>query len=140
LGEPQARVQREYHRFRILQRYGNALQGVYRLHGSDVVVEFRGGRVNEIDFSTPYYRTKSDFGVGSAIPLGPCRPSASGGCEHTWRGFVWYPRWKDGPCECWVKVGLNSRTLPLEFGRPWFFIFTRHHRVTELYFARKYYD
>jgi hypothetical protein len=39
-----------------------------------------------------------------------------------------------------VKVGLASRSLPMAFGRPWFFVFTHRGRVIELYFARKYFD
>ena len=46
LGKSKARVQREYgspgHGFHVIQRYGNALQGFYRLHGSKVVVTFYG--------------------------------------------------------------------------------------------------
>jgi hypothetical protein len=62
LGEPKARVVREY---------GRQLELGYRLHGGRVQVGFDGGQVTSIWFSTRYYRTKSGFGVGSRIPLGP---------------------------------------------------------------------
>src|SRR5438034_9313016 len=54
----------------------------YRLHGSRVFVGYDRGRLSEIRFSTPYYRTKSDFGVGSRIPLGPCHRTSTNRCEH----------------------------------------------------------
>jgi hypothetical protein len=34
------------------------------------LVTFDAGRVSAVSFDTPYYRTKSGFGVGSGIPLG----------------------------------------------------------------------
>jgi hypothetical protein len=62
------------HGYHVLQRYGkDIVQGYYRLHGSEVVVTFYGDRVGELEFETPYYRTKSGFGVGSTIAACPCR-------------------------------------------------------------------
>jgi len=146
LGESKARVQREFggvgHGYHVIQRYGNTVQGEYRLHGSEVMVTFEGERVNELDFVTPYYRTKSGFGVGSAIPLGVCHKVKSVGCEHRWHGFVLHPKWKDSPCNCWIKVGLGANSLPVTgtFLKPWFFIFTKHGRAAEFFFSLKYID
>jgi hypothetical protein len=146
LGESKTRVQREFggvgQGYRVIQRYGNTVQGAYRLHGTEVMVTFEGTRVNELDFVTPYYRTESGFGVGSAIPLGGCHKVKSGGCEHRWHGFVLHPKWKDSPCNCWIKVGLGANSLPVTgtFLMPWFFIFTKHGRVAEFFFSLSYID
>jgi hypothetical protein len=117
--------------------------GYYRLHGSKVYVTFQGGRVNDIEFKTPYYRTKSGFGVGSRIPLGPCRRAAKNPCEHRWHGFLWNVWVRERPCECWTKVGLGPRSLPAtgtNFLKPWFFIYTRRGRVRSFYFSRRFVD
>ena len=119
------------------------VQGYYRLHGTKVWVTFDGGRVADIAFTTPYYRTKSGFGVGSTIPLGPCHRTATAQCEHRWHGFVWNAWVREEPCSCWVKVGLGARSLPAtteNFLRPWFLIYTHRGRVTRFYFALKFVD
>jgi hypothetical protein len=129
LGEPKMRVESEYGSegagFHVLQRYGDHVQGYYRLHGSRVVVTFYGGRVGELAFTTRYYRTKAGFGVGSTIPLGPCHRNVTGQCTHRWHGFV-FDAWNKGvPCDCWVKVGLGAESLPAttaNFVKAWFFI------------------
>jgi hypothetical protein len=146
LGESKMRVEAEYgsagHGFHVIQRYGNSVQGRYRLHDSDVVVTFQRDLVNDIDFVTPYYRTKTGFGIRSAIPPGRCH-NRGGGCEHRWHGFVLYPKWKDSPCNCWIKVGTAARSAiasPRNFLKPWFFIFTRHGRAAEIFLSRRYID
>jgi hypothetical protein len=96
--------------------------------------------VGRVGFGTPYYRTKSGFGVGSTIPLGPCHRTATNPCEHCWRGFIYNVRLKEDPSSCWVKVGTGSQSLPFEFNEPWFFIYLGHGRVLGLYFALKYVD
>ena len=113
------------------------------MHGSRVVVTFYGARVGEVDFRTPYYRTRSGFGVGSKIPLGPCHRTATRPCEHRWHGFVWNEWVREKPCGCWTKVGLGTSSLRLRsanFLKPWSFIYTRRGRVTELYFALRFVD
>jgi hypothetical protein len=147
LGGSRARVEREYgsvgHGFHVLRRYGNNVQGYYGLHGSRVILTFYGDRVGELIFSTPYYRTKDGFGVGSKIPLGPCHRTATYRCEHRWHGFVWNEWIREKPCNCWTKVGLGKRSLPLtttNFEKPWFFIYMRHARVDSFYFALKFVD
>jgi hypothetical protein len=147
LGEPQARVEREYgtagHGYHALGGNRDHAQGYYLLHGTKVGVTFSGGRVEEISFSTPYYRTKNGFGVGSAIPLGPCHRTARYRCEHRWHGFVWNEWNRDKPCGCWTKAGLGKQSLPLttaNFLKPWTFINMRHRRVDSFYLALKFVD
>ena len=147
LGEPRTRVEQEYgsvgHGYHVLQRYGDTVQGYYRLHGSKVIVTFHGPRVGELDFATPYYRTKDGFGVGSTIPLGRCYKTPTNACEHRWHGFVYNPSLRENPCNCWVKAGLGARSLPVNaysFGKPWFFIHLRRGHVAGFYFALKYVD
>ena len=69
LGERRKRVESEYGSvgtdYYVLQRYGNDVQGYYRLHGRKVAVTFYGGRVGELDFATRYYPTEGGLGVGS---------------------------------------------------------------------------
>jgi len=104
---------------------------------------FYGSSVGELDFTTRYYRTRSGFGVGSTIPLGPCHRTATRRCEHRWHGFVFDAWNNDTPCNCWTKVGLGAASLPAtgaNFLKPWFIIFVRHGRATEFYFALKYID
>jgi hypothetical protein len=52
LGESRARVETEYgsvgHGYHVLQRYGDTVQGYYRLHRSQVIVTFYGSRVGEL--------------------------------------------------------------------------------------------
>ena len=147
LGEPKARVERQYgsagHGYHVLQRYGDTVKGYYRLHGNRVIVTFYGDRVGELEFTTPYYRTRDGFGVGSTIPLGPCHRTAANPCEHRWHGFVYNPTLREHPCNCWVKAGLGARSLPVDaynFGKPWFFINLRRGHVAGFYFALKYVD
>jgi hypothetical protein len=147
LGEPKAQVEREYgsvgRGFHVVQRYGKDVEGYYSLHGSRVVVNFYGDRVGELTFSTPYYRTRGGFGVGSKIPLGPCHKMSAWKCEHRWHGFVWNEWIREKPCNCWTKVGLGRQTVPLlpaKFNRPWFFIYVRRGRVDSFYFALKFVD
>ncbi len=147
LGESKTRVERAYgsegHGYHVQVRDGGIIQGYYRLHGSQVFVTFADGRVNELDFTTRYYRTSSGFGVGSTIPLGPCHRTATEPCEHRWRGFVWNAWVRETPCGCWVKVGLGTQSLPVtgaNFLKPWFFIYTLRGRVTRFHFALKFVD
>ena len=147
LNEPATRVEREYgsvgHGFHVVDRYSGAIYGYYRLHGSKVFLTFDRGRVSDIGFTTPYYRTRSGFGVGSRIPLGPCHRTATTPCEHRWRGFLYNLRLREDPCRCWVKVGLGARSLrptTENFLKPWFFIYLSHGRVARLYFAWRYVD
>jgi hypothetical protein len=145
LSEARAAVYRDYGaaNFHVVQRWGNNTQGYFRLHGSRLVITFYGGHVGEIGFTTAYYRTKSGFGVGSRIPLGLCHHTVTRSCEHRWHGFV-YNEWNKGtPCECWVKIGTGRHSLPVtvrNFNNPWFFIYTKHGRVTYFYFALKFVD
>ena len=89
LGESLPHVEREYGSAGDgYQVNRDHVQGYYLLHGTKLGVTFDGGRVEEISFSTPYYRTKNGFGVGSTIPLGPCHRTARYRCEHRWHGFV----------------------------------------------------
>lgn len=114
LGEPRARFAREHHR-------------------GDVRVTFYGGRVGTIDFSTPYYRTRSGFGVGSRIPIG----------NGHWHGFVWNKWVREKPCNCWTKVGLGKESLPVSganFTKPWFFIYIRRGRVSSFYWDLRFID
>lgn len=124
--------------------YGPVKAGYYELHGSKVIVTFYGSRVGELAFTTPYYRTKSGFGVGSTIPLGPCHRTATNPCEHRWRGFVYNPTLREKPCNCWVKVGLGPQSLrPINgrnFAKPWFFIYLQRGRVSGFYVALRYID
>jgi hypothetical protein len=104
----------------------------YRLHGGRVQVGFFRGRVDSIWFSTPYYRTRGGFGVGSRIPPG-----------HRWHGFVWNAWVREKPCSCWVKVGRGPSSLPVttdNFLKPWFFINVHHTRITSFYFALRFVD
>jgi hypothetical protein len=138
LGEPQARVEREYgspgHGYHVQTRITNGLQGYYVLHSSDVAVKFRGGRVERIDFGVRYYRTKGGFGVGSRIPFGPCVRTFTRRCGHRWHGFVWNEFNHDRPCGCWMKVGRGKRSLPPGPG-PWTLIWVRHSRVAGFTFS-----
>jgi hypothetical protein len=147
LGEPKRHVEREYgsegHGFHVAYRFEGGVDGYYRLHGSRVFLTFDRGRVADIGFTTPYYRTTSGFGVGSRIPLGPCHRTATNPCEHRWRGFLYNLRLREAPCRCWVKVGLGARSLEpssTNFLKPWFFIYLRHGRVARFYFALRYVD
>ena len=147
LGETRASVERKYgsagHGFHVVQRYGENVEGYYELHGSNVSVTFYGDRVGAIWFGTPYYRTKTGFGVGSKIPLGPCHKTATHRCGHRWRGFLWKEYYREGPCSCWVKVGLGRQSLPPtvdNFLKPWFFIYISHGRVEDFRFDSKFVD
>jgi hypothetical protein len=147
LGEAKARVDAEYDPtggdFHVLQRYSDSVQGTYPVHGSRVLVTFTANRVRDIDFVSPYYRTPSGFGVGSAIPKGPCHTVPGNPCEHQWHGYVFQPRWKDAPCNCWIKVGLGTRPVApsgYTFLQPWFFIFMNHGRAAEFFFSSSYTD
>ena len=147
LGESKTRVDAEYdpagNGFHVLQRYSDSVQGTYPVRGSSVLVTYTADRVRDIDFITPYYRTRSGFGIGSTIPLGPCHRVAGDPCEHQWRSFVFHRRWKDSRCDCWVKVGLGSKPVTpngYRFKRHWFFIFTYRGRAAEFYFSANYSD
>jgi len=116
----------------VLRDYGPQPRGGYKEHSGRVQVGFDHGRVVSLWFSTPYYRTKSGFGVGSRIPP-----------DHRWHGFVWNAWVREKPCSCWVKVGLGRRSLPAtakNFLKPWFFINVRHGRVTSFYWALRFVD
>jgi hypothetical protein len=123
LDEPKRQVEAEYG---LEPQYG------YRLHGSRVLVGFDHGRVSDVRFSTPYYRTKGGFGVGSRIPPG-----------RYWHGFVWNAWVREKPCSCWVKVGRGPRSLPAtvhNFLKPWFFVYVHRGRVSGFYFALRFVD
>jgi hypothetical protein len=138
LGEPKARLEQEYGAPR------GSPQPYYRLHGGKVWVDYDSrGRVTDFGFTTPYYRTKNGFGVGSPVPLGPCYRTSATACEHRWHGFVYNPRLREKPCGCWVKVGTGRTSLDpsaKNFGKPWFFINLRNGRVSGFYFALRYID
>jgi hypothetical protein len=112
--------------------YGRAGPSGYPLHGGLVQVydNASGGRVNQINFSTRYYRTKSGFGVGSTLP-------------RAWRGdFIWNPILKQSPCRCWVKVGSGRRSLPMRAAKPdvpFVVIYVRHDRVVFIAISSKYF-
>jgi hypothetical protein len=134
LGEPKERV---------LRVYGAQPELGYRLHAGTVQVGFDGGRVTSIWFSSRYYRTKTGFGVGSRIPLGPCHRSRTSRCEYRWHGFGWNEWAREKPCNCWTKVGRGARSLPVSvknFLKPWFFINIRRGRVSSFYFASRFVD
>jgi len=151
LGEPRKRVEQEYGStgsgFHVRQRYSGAVEGWYRGgQESRVYVTFYGRKVGTLGVDSPYYRTRSGFGVGSRIPLGLCherRIVPSGRCEYRWHGFV-YDAWNnDSPCSCWTKVGLGKNSLSAtvaNFEKPWFIIYVRRGRVTGFYFDLKYVD
>lgn len=105
------------------------LQGYYVLHGSRVYITLYGGRVGEISFSTPYYRTPSGLGVGSTIPLGPCHRTASNGCQHRWNGFVYQGDTGKYPTT-WSKKQPS--------GRGFAFIEMSHGKVRGFYFTAAY--
>jgi hypothetical protein len=112
--------------------YGPEPSAGYRLHGGKVYVTFDRGRVDSIMFTTPYYRTKGGFAVGSRIPRG-----------RSWHGFVWNAWVRAKPCSCWVKVGRGKKSLPAtvkNFLKPWFFIYVHGGRVSSFYFASKFVD
>jgi hypothetical protein len=134
LGDPKERVLREY---------GPEPELGYRLHGGMVQIGFDRGRVTSIWFSTPYYRTKTGFGVGSQIPAGPCHRTETSVCERRWHGFVWNEWVREKPCNCWTKVGLGAQSLPVTFKnflKPWSFIDVRQGRVKSFYFASRFVD
>lgn len=145
--ESRAQVAHDYdavgHRYHVQVRVNGIVQGYYVLHGSRLLVTYRDGRVNELDFTTRFYRTWDGFGVGSRIPLGPCHRTATAPCEHRWHGFVWNAWARDKPCSCWVKVGNGTRSLPAtsaNFLKPWVLIYVSHGRVTRIYLAQKFVD
>jgi hypothetical protein len=128
LGEMRSQVRRDYDS--VGRRYHTL--GYYVLHRSRVYVTFEDGVVNQIDFTTPYYRTPDGFGVGSRIPTGG-----------QWRGFVWNPRLRESPCSCWVKVGDNRRSLApsaANFLKHWVIVHVHDGRVTEILMAERYVD
>jgi len=146
LDESRKQVAHDYdavgHRFHVQSR-GDILQGYYTLHGSRVYVTFQDGVVNEIAFTTPYYRTLYGFGVGSRIPLGPCHRTAAKTCEHRWNGFIWNAWVREKPCSCWVKVGDGTRSLPAtaaNFLKHWTFLDVRHGRVTRIFMSQRFVD
>jgi hypothetical protein len=119
--------------------------GVWIVHGgtpravevtSDLTIHHRDtvgltGRVNEIDFHTPYYRTRGGLGVGSAFP-------------RRWRtSFLYSPGTKKsgGACGCWVKLGTGQRSLPwslTNFGKqPKLIITVVHGRIVDILLTTK---
>ena len=145
LGAAKVRIEGEYGRAQH-DGLGNLF---YRLHGNKIFITYGdrfygdAGRIRSIDFTTPYYRTTTGFGVGSRIPLGPCHRTRADPCEHRWHGFIYGPYLKENRCSCWVKVGRGARSLPvtgLNFGKPWSFIYVKHGRVTGFYFSAHYID
>jgi hypothetical protein len=147
LGEPKTTVESEYgtegNGFHVTYRNAGAISGYYRLHHGRVLVGFDGERVSELDVRTPYYRTKDGVGIGSRIPLGPCRKTATKTCEHRWHGFLWNAWVRETPCNCWVKVGRGAQSRPVttkNFMKPWFFVNVRHGRATRFFFAWKFVD
>jgi hypothetical protein len=103
----------------------------YRLHGGTVSLWGAQGRVNFIDFTTRYYRTKSGFGVGSRFP-------------QSWRrAFIWNGIVKLKPCGCWVRVGTGKRSLSAtgaNFGKPWVIVYVSRGRFREIFLSQKYLD
>jgi hypothetical protein len=147
LGEGRTQVAHDYdaagHRFHVQARGDRILDGYYALHHSRLYVTFRDGRVNDLGWTTRFYRTSEGFGVGSRIPLGPCHRTATAPCERRWHGFVWNALVRDKPCSCWVKVGYGKRSLPAtgaNFLKPWTLIYVRHGRVTRFHLSRKFVD
>src|SRR5438045_1704168 len=65
LDEKRAEVAHDYdavgHRYHVQVRGSGFVQGYYILHRSRVFVTFDDGRVNEIDFTTRFYRTSDGF-------------------------------------------------------------------------------
>jgi hypothetical protein len=121
LGEPFKQVAAEYGR--------QARR--YRLHGGTVSLWGAQGRVNFIDLTTRYYRTKGGFGVGSRFP------------QRWRRDFIWNGIVKLKPCGCWVKVGTGKRSLPptgANFGKPWVIVYVSGGRVREIFLSQKYLD
>ena len=133
---------------RVVATYGRKRRGgVYSLHGRKLKVFVGSGRVQEIDVSTPYYRTSSGVGVGSRIAHGPCvRTLAAIGstpCGHRWHGFLWNDFTKETACGCWVKVGLGKMSLRpsvSNFLKPWLFFYLRGGRVSDLRFVLHFVD
>jgi hypothetical protein len=143
LGEPRSQVVAEYGHRRGYYGHKPGVEGYYRLHGSKVEVDFSNGRVDNILFATPYYRTKSGFGVGSKIPFGSCVKTWTHRCGHRWHGFVWNEVYKEQVCGCWTKVGTGKQSLRpsvATYGRRWVLIYVRHGRVTGFYLARHFVD
>jgi hypothetical protein len=146
LGESQRQVFAEYggighgyHR----EVDAGILQGYFRVHGTDEEVDFRNHRVDDILFSTRYYRTRSGFGVGSKIPFGPCVKTWTHRCGHRWHGFVWNEVYKEHVCSCWAKVGTGKQSLrpaPATFGRRWVLVYVSHGRVAGFYLSRHFVD
>lgn len=118
----------------------------YRLHGGVVDVEANMPPINHVNwifFTTRYYRTKSGFGVGSTIPLGPCVKTWTHACGHRWHGFVWNEIYKARVRGCWAKVGTGATSLRPSvstFGKPWVIIYVRHGRVSAIGLSSKYVD
>jgi len=99
--------------------------------------------VNELDFTTRFYRTWRGFGVGSRVPFGPCHHTRAATCEHRWHDFVWNAWPTDRPCSGWVKVGWGAQSLPAtsaNFLKHWVFIYVRHGRVGMIFMAERFVD
>ena len=114
-----------------------------RYYGHRLELHGRDGRVNDIGFSSPYYRTKTGFGVGSEIPFGPCVKTWTHRCGHRWHGFVWNEDYKERVCGCWAKVGSGRRSLRptgANFLRRWILVYVRHGRVTSVYLSLHFVD
>jgi hypothetical protein len=103
IGMSRGRVEAAYG---LPRRRANSLS--YSLHGGEVIVQYRRGRVTFIQVSTPYYRAPNGFGVGFRIPLGPCHDTVASSCERRWHGFAY-----DGCC-MWARwVNWKSWQLQL---------------------------
>jgi len=113
--------------------YGREGARGYRVQGGVVMAgSYVGGsRVTVIDVTSPYYRTPSGFGVGSAFP-------------RRWRhAFIFNPTLKVSPCHCWVKIGTGARSLRPGAGtflKPWVIVHISHGRVTDILMSSKYVD
>lgn len=147
LGARESVIESEYglpgHGYHVQTRDNGIVEGYFVLHGSRIFVTFEDGRLNELDFSSRYYRTKTGFGVGSRIPLGACHRVGGNSCQQRWHGFLWNAWTRQAPCNCWVKVGLESESLPVtaaNFGKPWFFIYTKDGRASRFHLALKFVD
>ena len=90
-----------------------------------------GGHVTVIEVTSPYYRTKGGFGVGSRFP-------------QRWRSaFLHNPALKASPCQCWVKIGTGKRSRqpgPGTFLKPWVIVDVSHGRVKDISMFSKYVD
>lgn len=72
--------------------FGKVLRRLtYRFNDGTLRVSLVGNRVRAVDTTSRYYRSPGGVGVGSLIPLGPCRKNRFGSCDHRWKGFIYEP-------------------------------------------------